>query len=120
MLEHRERRRVPRLPIPSHLRGPGREEAPVRLLDLSREGARIEHLRPVPARKRWPLILPAALGGVRLHGEIVWSRVAGHTLDAEGRQQLYYQSGMAFRFRKPAQRAGVSAALEILKAVQGG
>ena len=57
---------------------------------------------------------------MRLQGEVVWSRVAGHTLNAEGRQQLYYHSGMAFRFRKPAQRAGLTAALVILKAVQGG
>ncbi len=115
-----ERRRVPRVPLPSRFSGRGLEEQEVRLLDLSPEGARVEHLRPVPARKRWPLVLPAALGGVRLHGEVLWRWVAGHTLEAEGRQQLYYQSGMAFRFRKPAQRAGVSAALEILKAVQGG
>ncbi len=114
----RERRRGVRLTIRSLLYGLGLEEEEVRLVDLSAEGARLEHLRPVPTRKRWPLVLPEALGSLRLQGEVVWSRVAGQTLDAEGRQQPYYESGMAFRFRQPKQRAGLTAALEILRAVQ--
>ena len=81
----KERRHIVRLTIPSLLYGLGLEEQEVRLVDLSAEGARVEHLHPVPDRKIWPLVLPSALGGVRLQGEVVWSRVAGHTLNAEGR-----------------------------------
>jgi hypothetical protein len=116
----RERRHRVRVTIRSLLYGLGLEEQEVRLVDLSLEGARLEHLRPVSGRQLWPLVLPEALGSVRLQGQVVWSRVAGQTLSAEGRQQLYYESGMAFRFRQPAQRAALMAALAILRAVQGG
>lgn len=48
MAKQPERRRVARLLIPLQFSSPGLEEQPVRLVDLSREGARIEHARPLP------------------------------------------------------------------------
>ena len=118
MAKQSERRLVARLPIPSRFSGPGLEQQAVRLLDLSREGARIEHVHPVPDRKLCDLTLPPALGGVRLHGEVIWSHIAGYKPVVEGKSGLVYQSGLTFRWLTPKQRAGLAAALEILKAAQ--
>ena len=67
----RERRHIVRLTIPSLLYGLGLEKQEVCLVDLSAEGARVEHLHPVPDRKIWPLVLPSALGGCGSRGR--WS-----------------------------------------------
>jgi len=113
-----ERRRVARLPIPSRFSGPGLEEQPVRLLDLSREGARIEHVRPVPDWNLCVLTLPPALGGIRLQGEVVWSRVMGPKLGPKGAPQIYHQSGLTFILLTPAQQDALAAALKRLKAAR--
>ena len=113
-----ERRRVARLPIPSRFSGPGLEEQPVRLLDLSREGARIEHDRPLPNWDLCFVVLPPALGGLRLQGEVVWSRVAGRKPEGGGKGAAYYQSGLSFSDLTPAQQDGLAAALQGLKAAQ--
>ncbi len=118
MAKQPERRRVPRLPIPSHLRGPGREEEPVRLLDLSPEGARLEHPRPLPDWKVCSLTLPPALGGGRLQGEVVWSRVLQRKRGPKGLGQLYHQSGLSFLLLTPAQQDALAAALKRLKAAR--
>ena len=65
MLTRPERRRVARLPIPSQFSGPEPESQPVCLTDLSREGARMEHDRPLPDWKMCYLSLPLALGSMR-------------------------------------------------------
>ena len=121
MARQPERRRTARLPIPSRFSGPGREEEPVRLLDLSREGARIEHVRPVSDWKLCSLTLPPALGGARLQGMLVWSlwsRVMGRKVGPKGARQIYHQSGLTFILLTPAQQDALAAALEILKAAQ--
>ncbi len=112
----RERRHTVRLGVPSLLCSLGREDEEVRLVDLSPAGARIEHVRLIPDWKKWFLVLPRALGGARLQGEVVWSRVAGVRRNAEGERLVFFQSGMLFHLRTPAQRAGLAAALEILRA----
>ncbi len=120
MSRRRERRHVARLMVPSVLRGAGSEDQEVWLVDLSREGACIEHFRPIPDWRMWFLTLPPALSGVRLHGEVLWSRAAGRMPSAKGERQVYYQSGMAFRYLTPEQQAGLATALEVLKAAQEG
>jgi len=90
----------------------------VRLLDLSREGARIEHARPVPDWQMCSLTLPPALGGIRLQGEVVWSRVVGRKLGSKGARQLYHQSGLTFILLTPAQQDGLAAALKRLHAAR--
>ena len=47
MADTSDRRSVARITVPLHLSGPGLELRLVRLLDLSPEGARIEHLEPL-------------------------------------------------------------------------
>ena len=113
-----ERRRVARLPIPSRFSGPGLEEQPVRLLDLSPEGARIEHARPVPDWHMCVLTLPPALGGLRLQGEVVWSQVRGRKLGPKGARQICHQSSRTFILLTPAQQDALTAALQRLRAAR--
>jgi hypothetical protein len=113
------RRRFARFPIPSQLSGPWREDQLVRVVELSAEGTRIEHLRPVPDWDLCIVDLPPALGGARLQGRVVWSRVAGRKPVAGGKWLVYYQSGLALTLLTPEQKDAVAAALEILKAAQG-
>jgi hypothetical protein len=89
-----------------------------RLADLSTQGARIEHFRPLPEWTPYVLDIPRALGGIRLQGEVLWSRRAGRKRVLRGKRLVYYQSGLIFRWLTPAQRAGLVAALDILKGAQ--
>ena len=113
-----DRRRVARLPVPSQFTSPGLENEAVRLVNLSPDGACLEHFRPLPDWDMCFVELPLALGGVRLQGEVAWSRVGGRQPGAAGQGLVYYQSGLHFTLLTPAQRAGLTAALAILKATQ--
>ena len=118
MLTSPERRHVARLTVPIQLSGPGPEGQQVCLVDLSPEGACIEHVRPFADWSISVVDLPPALGGVRLQGEVVWSRVGGRKPGAEGKGLVYYQSGLHFTLLTPEQRAGLTTALQLLKAAQ--
>ncbi len=116
MARRPERRHNVRLTIPSELRGPGLGRHQVRLLDLSPEGVRIEHAHPFSDGHLCFLDLPSALGGVGLQGRVIWSREAGRQEVGEGDWVVFFQSGVHFAALTPAQRAGLTAALERLKA----
>ncbi len=113
-----ERRRVARLPVPSQFNSSGLENEAVRLVDLSPEGACLEHLRPLPDWDQCRVLLPPALGGVRLQGEVVWSRVGGRRQGTNGEGRVYYQSGLRFTYLTSEQRARLVTAVEILKAAR--
>ncbi len=66
-----DRRRTARITVPLHLRGPELELRLVRILDLSLDGARIEHLEPLREGVVCVVDLPPALGRVRLTGRVV-------------------------------------------------
>jgi hypothetical protein len=90
----------------------------VRLLNLSPEGARIEHVRPLVDRGLCFLDLPLALGGAWLQGEAIWTQVTGRQEVVEGKGGVTYQSGLHFTLFTPWQRASLTAALDLLKAAQ--
>ena len=113
-----ERRHLARLSLPAELSGPGLEAHEVRLCDLSPQGARIEHFRPLPDWNMCLLVLPQALGGLRLQGKAIWSRALGRKQIAKGEKQVSYQRGLTFTFLTPDQREGLTAALKILEAAQ--
>ena len=77
MADTSDRRSVARLTVPLHLSGPGLELRLVRLLDLSPEGARIEHLEPLREGVVCVVDLPPTLGRLRLTGRVVWTGVRG-------------------------------------------
>jgi len=109
-----------RLTIPSRLGDPGLERHQVRLLDLSPEGVRVEHVHPFPDGHQCFLDLPPALGGASLQGEVVWSREAGRKEVAEGEWLVSFQSGVRFTTLTFWQQGRLTAALEILEAAQKG
>jgi PilZ domain-containing protein len=115
MVETLERRRVTRLTVPSHLGGFPVELGRVRLLDLSAEGVRIEH--PAPLYKGLVLFvdLPPDLGGVRLTGEVMWTKFRKSEQTVAGDKHVSYQSGLAFVGTTPEQQAALAGALAILK-----
>ncbi len=115
MVETPDRRRVARITIPRHLTGPRLEARVVRVLDLSAEGVRIEH----PGHLHEGLVLfvdlPPALGGVRLTGEVVWTRLRKGEQTFEGDKHRSYQSGLVFVGITPEQQAALAVALAILR-----
>ncbi len=116
MAETPDRRRVARITIPWHLSGPGLELRLVRILDLSPDGARIEHLEPLREGVVCFVDLPPALGRFRLSGRVVWTAVRGSEQTLEGERRLHYQSGLAFTGVTPEQQTALARALETLKA----
>lgn len=120
MAKQPERRHRVRLPVPSKLAGPGAGLQRIRLVDLSPEGACLEHARPLPDWDFSFVILPPALGGFQLQGEVVWSRAARRTEGAAGKAVRYSHGGLRFPWLTLGQRAGLTDALEILKAAQRG
>ncbi len=111
MIAHSGHRRVERLTVPRHFRGPGLGTGTVHLLDLSPAGARIEHLQPLRDWNSQPVDLPPALGGGRIRAEVKWSHAAGHEEAVAGKRWLAYQSGLAFTHSTPAEQAALTVAL---------
>ncbi len=120
MAEQPERRRSVRLPVPAQLSGRGLGRLLVRLLDLSPEGIRIEHTRPLPDRGVFFLDLPPTLGGSYLQGEPVWTQVVERQQRADGQWEVIHHSGLRFTLLTPGQQERLAAALEILRAAQKG
>jgi hypothetical protein len=110
-----DRRRVARLTVPWHLTGPGAELRLARLLDLSSEGARIEHPEHLQEGLVCYVDLPPALGRLRLTGRVVWTRLHKGEQTLEGDKHLYYQSGLAFIGMTAERQTALAAALEILR-----
>ncbi len=115
MAETRDRRRLARLTVPQHLTGPGFELRLVRLLDLSPEGARIEHPEHLHEGLVCYVDLPPALGRLRLTGQVVWTRLHKGEQTYEGESRVYYQSGLAFVGLTPEQQAKLTVTLQVLK-----
>ena len=117
MIERPERRRVARLTVPSHLGGFELELRLVRLLDLSSEGARIEHPGHLYEGAVCFVGLPPALGRVRLTGRVMWTRLHKAEQAFGGDKDLCYHSGLLFIEMTPEQQRALPAALEMLKTV---
>jgi hypothetical protein len=110
-------RRVARLTVPwqYHITKPSVELGWVRLLDLSSEGARIEHPEPVQEGEVCAVDLVPALEWGRLTGRVVWTRPRTPARTFEGDTRVHYQSGLAFVDITPEQRVALAVALEILQ-----
>ena len=111
-----DRRRVARLTIPwQHFTRPGLELRPVRLLDLSSLGVRIEHAEPLHEGVVCYVDLPPDLGRASLTSRVVWTRLHKREHTYEGETRVYYQSGLAFTAHTPEQQAKLADTLQILK-----
>ncbi len=114
MVDTPERRRVLRLSVPQHLSGPLLEIRLARLLDLSAEGARIEHPDPLRESVVCLLDLPPALGRFRLTARVVWTRLHKSEILPEGNTRVSYESGLTFVRMTSDQRQALAAALQIV------
>jgi hypothetical protein len=110
-----DRRRTARMTIPWHLSGPGLELRLVRLLDLSWDGARIEHIEPLRQGIECFVDLPPGLGRVRLTGRVAWTGIRGGEQTVEGESRQHFQSGIAFTRLVPHEQTMLAEALEKLK-----
>ncbi len=115
MAETPDRRIVARITVPRHLTGPELELRLVRLLDLSPDGARIEHLEPLHEGVVCYVDLPPALGKGRFTGRVVWTRIHASEQTIQGERHSYYQSGLAFTNMTPEQQFALAHALAVLK-----
>ena len=115
-----ERRRNARISIPSEFSLPGLASQRIRLVDLSPEGARIEHRHVLQTGVVCFVDLPPPLGPGTFRSRIVWTRLHRDEQAPEGNRQRYYQSGLAWEGLTPEQLGALAAALEILKAAEKG
>ena len=113
-----ERRHLARLTIPSQFSARELALQPVRLLELSLHGARIEHPDPLNKGLMCFVDLPFALGRGTLSGRIVWTKLHRNERTLEGTRQRYYRSGLSWIGLTPAQQGALAAALELLQAAQ--
>ncbi len=120
MARRPDRRHVARLTIPSQFSDRAVEQQPVRLVDLSLHGARIEHPDPLNAGLLCFIDLPSALGRGCLSGRVVWTKLHRDEQTLEGARQRYYRSGLAWTGLTPEQQGTLTAALGILKVAQEG
>jgi hypothetical protein len=88
----------------------------VHVLDLSPLGARIRHRELLHDGVVCYLDLSPSLGGLRLTGCIVWTKLQGTEKTLEGEQWSHYESGIEFTGPTPEQQAALAMALATLQA----
>lgn len=115
MAKRPDRRHLARLTIPLQFSDRALEQLPVHLVDLSIQGARIEHPKRLNAGLLCFIDLPPTLGHGSLSGRIVWTKLHRHEQTLEGERQRYYRSGLTWTGLTPEQQGALTAALEILK-----
>jgi hypothetical protein len=96
MPEVRERRAVPRTRLGGHLPVRLRDGRTVRLVDLSGDGAQIEHLDFLRPGAPCHLELPPPLGALVLPAHVVWCTVIGRKRTLGGESFLVARSGLRF------------------------
>ena len=109
-----ERRKATRILVTGRLGARARATLNVRLVDLSRSGARIEHSGLLRPGATYAFELPPALGSLVLTAKVVHSRVVGTEPTPEGERLLLYQSGLTFVGITAEQQVGLAAVLEHL------
>ncbi len=102
-----ERRAVPRATL-ANTTVRVREGREVRLLDLSRDGARIEHLDLFRPGVACPLELPPPVGSLTVHARVVWCSVIGRKRQPGGEPHLLSRSGLRFADLTVAQDAALA------------
>jgi hypothetical protein len=114
MVDFRERRRVHRVPVAGELDARARATLPVRLLDLSPYGARIEHLDLLRPGSACTFDLPPVIGPLTLFARVIHSSIVGAAPTPDGERMLRYHSGLAFTGITTDQQTSLASALERL------
>jgi len=108
MTELDERRAAPRTTLRDQPAVRVHEGREVRLLDLSRDGARIEHLDLFRPGAACPLELPPPFGSLTLPAKVVWCSVIGRKRRPGGDFHLVSRSGLRFSKLTTAQDAALA------------
>ena len=108
MTDLEERRAAPRATLPDQPAVRVREGREVRLLDLSRDGARIEHLDLFRPGAACPLELPPPFASLTLSAKVVWCSVIGRKRRPGGESHLVSRSGLRFAKLTAAQDAALA------------
>lgn len=114
MRQQRERRQLPRTPLPWRIPARIRDVKEVRILDLSAGGTRLEHLGLLRPGAFCDLELPTILGGLLLPTHVAWCAVIGRRRGFDGDRHLLSHTGLRFSLLTPTQHASLAAALERL------
>ena len=107
-----ERRRLRRVTIGRYIPALARGTLPVRLVDLSLGGARIEHLAQLRPGSPCALEFPGPVGPLRLAAHVVRSSVVNNRRRARGDRHFRYESGLAFAEVSPGQETALTDILE--------
>lgn len=108
MTELQERRATPRAALRDQPAVRVQEGREVRLLDLSRDGARIEHLDLFRPGVSCPLELPPPFASLSLPARVVWCSVIGRKRRSGGEFHLVSRSGLRFGKLTTAQDAALA------------
>ncbi len=115
MDDRKDRRRVARVTFPRHLYSPELQLQLGRILDLSTDGARLQHAEPLHEGMECLVDLPPTLERLRLTARVVWTKVHGTEHTPEGERHLIYQSGVVFTRVTPEQNAILIRVLEMFR-----
>jgi hypothetical protein len=96
MPEEQERRAVPRTTLGGHLPVRLQDGRDVRVLNLSGDGAQIEHFDILRPTATCHLELPPPFGAVVLPARVVWCTVIGRKRRPGGESRLVARSGLRF------------------------
>ena len=107
-----ERRCVRRLTVVTHIPARAHGTIPVRLVDISLGGVRIEHLSQLRPGFPCALELPPPAGPLSLATYVVRSGVVSNRRRPRGDRHFRYESGLAFAEVTPEQQAGLTRILE--------
>jgi len=116
MAEGRDRRAVPRMTLAERPAARVRGMREVRLLDLSRTGAQIEHRDLFRFGAACALDLPPPFGALSLPAEVGWCTVVGRKRTLGGESHLVARSGLRFTTLTGAQHAALAQTLQDLAA----
>jgi hypothetical protein len=108
MTDMQERRAAPRAALPDQPAVRAYEGREVRLLDLSRAGARIEHLDLLRPGAACPLELPPPFASLTVPAKVVWCNVIGRKRRPGGESRLVSRSGLRFAKLTGAQDAALA------------
>ena len=112
MTEIQERRCVRRITVVTHIPARAHGTIPVRLVDISLGGARIEHLSQLRPGLPCALELPPPAGPLSLVTHVVRSSVVSNRRRVRGDRPFRYESGLAFAEVTAEQQAGLTRILE--------
>jgi hypothetical protein len=108
MTEERDRRAVPRTKLEDQPAVRIQDGKAVRLLDVSRVGAGIEHLDFLRPGASCTLELPPPFGSLTIPSQVMWCRVTGRNRRPGDETHLVSRSGLRFASLNLTQHAALA------------